>query len=112
MPWLHFVFLGVTVSVPPVQYITEEFRIGKCVGLRSIGKGVHGLVLGSTLFNGLSIAHDYTEMKIGYAMSTCGHDPVSPEDGEAWGGDPISGGPDTIHSRPHVLQNRYYSDGS
>ena len=24
MPWLHFVFLGVTVSVPPVQYIIEE----------------------------------------------------------------------------------------
>ena len=119
MPWLHFVFLGVTVSVPPVQYLIEEYRIGKCVGLRSVGAGVKGLVLGSVMFNGLAIAHDFDEQRLGWAMSTCDHDPKPPsplDDAESYSDwerrDPLEAGPDLVDSRPMVLQNRYFSNGA
>ena len=47
-------------------------------------------------------------------MSTCAFDPVQPDDvktASEWKGDPLENGPDTLHSRPHVLQNRYYATG-
>jgi hypothetical protein len=151
---------------------TNRYKIGKCVGLRSVGAGVKGLVLGSVMFNGLSLVHDYSEHKLGWAMSTCAHDPpgstesvhghdhgssagggvehkpvdagatagggvpadaaIAPHghvDGEAlarsdagalpshwsedvWAKDPLENGPDFLDSRPHVLQNRYFSDGA
>lgn len=104
-----------------MQYLVDEFKIGFCVGLRSVGAGVKGLVLGSTMFNGLAIVHDYGEQKVGYAMSTCAHDPVPPQPKNAtgddtlpnvWDGDPLHGGPDLLHSRPHVFQNRYFVNGT
>ena len=66
------------------------------------------------MFNGLSIAHDFSGHKLGFAMSTCAHDPDGSDldnndDNDL---DTLDGGPDTYDSRPQVVQNRYFSDGT